>query len=153
MSAAYTKLLNLELDYDLKEPEKEGLESSSFITRNLINQAFQTNYRDGMDDKIARQWRVIRKLLDISVENEKNGYVIFSSSDFDTIYEEIYKCQYNPMMARFAPYLYDELDKVKHRSIEDEEKEQESMETLRKSSESSLMEAGIKKQEKLKAAV
>jgi len=125
-----TKLVNLELDYELSAAEdkdlvpKKGENAGSVanITRNLINQAFTGNYAQGMDDKTAKAWRVIRRVLDHAIDSDegRSRYALFSSSDFDRIYEEVYNCKYNPMMARFVPYFYDELDIVKRRSDEEE---------------------------------
>jgi len=126
-----TKLVNLNLDYELNKVEKEDLKEMTGVTRNLISQAFQINYQQGMDSKVAKSWRQIRKAVDKAIEDDKCGFVIFSMSDFETVYDEVLKCRYNPMMARFAPYLYDELDTVKQRSDEDEEKEQKSMEVIK----------------------
>lgn len=131
-----TKLVNLELNYELSKAEEKDLNPDekgvSNITRNLVNQAFTGNYAQGMEDKISKQWRSIRRVLDYAVEEEKTGFAIFSLSDFDSVYDEVHKCKYNPMMARFEPYLSDELNLVKHRSNEDEEKVQDDMEELKK---------------------
>ncbi len=150
----HTKLLNLELDYDLREAEKEGLKSSSFITRNIINIAFQTNYEQGMSDKVSRLWRIIRKVLDDAVDVTECGYALFSASDFENVEQEVYKCKFSPAMARFVPYLLDELDFVKRRSDADEVKLQNDMDELRKAAEKLAQESSVgTKDRQLKAAV
>ncbi len=121
------KLLRMEIDYESDKDEKNP--NLSGVTRNLIMLAFQTNYSSGMDDKMSRIWRNIRKVLDEACD-EKTGFVLFSSSDFDTVYKEVYDCKYLPMMSRWAPYLYDELDIIKTRSPEDEQKIQAEMTAL-----------------------
>ena len=147
-----TKLINLELDYELNKAEKEGLESIVNITRNLVNRAFSTNYSSGMDDKTSKLWRSIRRVLDGAIDKNV-GFALFSSSDFDVVYSEIYKCKFDPMMARFVPYLYDELDLVKNRSKEDEEKVQDEMEALQRSVKDLSSEAGLgEKNKQLKVA-
>jgi len=131
-----TKLLNLELEYELSEAEIKDLKANevgvSNVTRNLINQAFTGNYAQGMEDKVSQQWRSIRRALDYAIDEEKAGYVIFSSLDFDAVFDEVHKCKFNPMLARFEPYLSDELKIVKQRSNEEEEKIQNDMEALKK---------------------
>ena len=125
-----TKLVNLELNYELSDAEENELKVKelgvSNITRNLINQAFTGNYAQGMDEKTAKQWRSIRRALDHAMEEDEVGFVILASSDFDAVYDEVYKCKYNPMLARYAPYFYDELDIVKRRTSEEEQVTQDS---------------------------
>ncbi len=138
----HTKLLMLKLDYELSDTESKGLAEeggSAVLTRNLINNAYQLNNQT-MGPKVAKQWRSVRKLLQEAVEETKVGFVILSSSDFDSIYDEVYKCKFNPSLARLAPYLYDELDIVKQRSAEDEEKVQEEMMDLKEAVEDSKVE-------------
>lgn len=128
-----TKLLVLELDYELKDAERSddagNITPYAAVTRNLINMAFQQNHQppvaQGMDNRTAKAWRSIRKQLDSAVDDDKKGYLLLAESDFDSIYEEVYKCKYMPAQALISPYLCDELDKVKHRSAADEEKLQE----------------------------
>ena len=127
--SANERLLNLEIDYELSKEEKGDDTTTAKITRNLINVAFHTNYRDGMDDKISRLWRNIRRSLEDAVESQA-GFVLFSVSDSETVYKEVYACKYNPMLSRYAPYLYDELDIIKTRSPEDEAKIQRDMADL-----------------------
>lgn len=123
------QLLKLEIDYELSDEEKGDDSTIAKVTRNLINIAFTTNYREGMDDKISRLWRNIRRSLEDAI-NSNAGFVIFSRSDFETVYKEVYDCKFNPMLSRYAPYLYDELDIVKTRSPEDELKVQEEYKAL-----------------------
>lgn len=123
------RLLKLDIDYE-SDPEEKGIEPNlPGVTSNLINIAFQTNYRDGMDDKTSRVWRNIRKALEDAIDS-KAGFVLFSRSDFDNVYKEVYACKFNPMLSRWAPYLYDELDIIKTRTLEDEIKVQEEMQDL-----------------------
>lgn len=136
------RLLNLEIDYELTKEEEGNDSSTSKITRNLINSAFHTNYRDGMDDKVSRLWRNIRRSLDSAIDS-KTGFALFSVSDSETVYKEVYACKYNPMLSRYAPYLYDELDIVKTRSVEDEEKVQEEHKALHTKSEELRKDAGL----------
>ena len=132
MTQPNTKLVNLELNYELSEAEAKDLKTKelgvSNITRNLINQAFTGNYaQPGVGEKTAKQWRSIRRALDHAIEEDKVNFVIFSLSDFDAVYDEVYKCLFNPMLARYAPYFYDELDIVKRRSNDEETVTQDSM--------------------------
>lgn len=144
----HTKLLMLELDYELTEEEKKGLESTSLLTRNLINNAYQIN-NPNMDSKMSRQWRSVRRLLQDAVEDTKAGFIIFSSGDFDSLYDEVYKCMFPAGLSRTAPYLYDELDIVKNRSIEEEEKIQREMLSLQESVEDSKKEPLSEEEEKV----
>jgi len=146
----HTKLLMLELDYELNDEEKKGLESTSLLTRNLINNAYQLNNQT-MGAKMSRQWRSVRRLLHEAVEDTKVGFVILSSSDFDSVYDEVYKCKYNAGLARLAPYLYDELDIVKNRSIEEEEKVQREMTMLKEVAEDIKKEPLSKEEKKVVA--
>lgn len=143
--SANERLLRLEIDYELTEEEK-GKDDSSVpkVTRNLINIAFTSNYREGMDDKISRLWRNIRKSLDDAIDS-KAGFVLFSVSDSETVYKEVYDCKYSPMLSRYAPYLYDELDVIKTRSPEDEKKIQEEYAALQAKVEEIQRNAGIPK--------
>ncbi len=123
------KLLRLEIDYEAAEEEKGVEPNLAGVTQNLINIAFQTNYQKGMDEKISRVWRNIRKALEEAVDS-KCGFVLFSRSDFDTVYKEVYACLFSPMLSRWAPYLYDELDIIKTRTPEAELKIQKEMQDL-----------------------
>ena len=123
------KLLKLEIDYEAAEEEKGVEPNLAGVTQNQINIEFKTNYRDGMDEKMSRVWRNIRKALEEAIDS-KAGFVLFSRSDFDSVYKEVYACKFNPMLSRWAPYLYDELDIVKTRTPEDEIKIQEEMQDL-----------------------
>lgn len=121
-----TKLVILNLDYELKDTERSdgagNITPYSNVTRNLINIAFQQNHTQGMDAKIARIWRSVRKQLDSAIDDEEKNWIIFAQSDFDSIYDEVYKCKYLPAQSIITPYLCDELDKVKHRGEIDEER-------------------------------
>ncbi len=123
-----TKLLVLELDYELKDSERTDTAGKTIpyaqVSRNLINMAFQINHAQGMDSKTAKTWRSIRKQLESAIDDGKN-YVILSQSDSDAIYDEVYKCKYEPSQSMISPYLCDELDKVKNRSAADEDTLQE----------------------------
>lgn len=142
----HTKLLKLELDYELTEEEKKGLESTSLLTRNIINNAYQLN-NPNMDSDMSKQWRSVRRLLQEAIEDTKAGFIVFSSSDFDSLYDEVYKCKFPAGLARLAPYLYDELDIVKNRSIEEEEKVQKEMTGLKEAVED-LKKTALSEKEK-----
>jgi len=120
-----TKFMVLNLDYELKDEERSDTAGKitpySFVTRNLINIAFQQNYVSGMPDKTALIWRSIRRQLNSAIEDDKKDYMILSESDFNTIYDEVHKCNYLPPQASISPYLTDEVDKVKNRSGADNE--------------------------------
>ena len=126
-----TKLLMLALDYKLQNGARKDaagkINPYTFLTRNLINIAFQQNYAGGMPSNVSKSWRSIRIQLDAAIDDDKRDYVILSESDFDTVYKEVYDCKYIPGDSALAPYFYDELDCVKHRSGEDEEKVQSEM--------------------------
>ena len=126
------RVLVLGLDYDLKDderrqpPENPGEESKELVpyravTRNLINHAFTTNHQKGMDSNTAKQWRGIRRQIEKAVD-DKADYIYISDTDFQRIYDEIYKCSFVPQMAFLAPVLYDELDKIKNRSLDEDER-------------------------------
>jgi len=134
----HTKLLLLEIDYELSETESKDLESTSLLTRNLINNAYQEN-NPRMGEKIAKQWRSVRKMLEEAIE-KKLGYVIFSPADSDSVYEQVYKAEYVAAQARLSPYLLDELDITKHRSPEEEEKVQKEMTALKEAVDDSKKE-------------
>ncbi len=126
----HDKLLMIELDYELTEEENKGLQGGTpILTRNLVNNAYQLNYPT-MDDKMAKQWRSVRRILREAIE-DKQGFIILSSSDFDSLYDEVYKAKFPAGLAQISPYLYDELDIVKRRSIEEEEKVQKEMTRLK----------------------
>ncbi len=124
----FTRLLQIEIDYELKDESRRDTDGKinpySFLTRNLINIAFQQNHAQGMERKTRRVWRTIRKQLEQAIEVEKKDYVILSQSDFDQIYDEVTTCKFVPNNAVHAPYFEDELDKTKARSEADEERVQ-----------------------------
>jgi len=121
------KLLMLELDYELSAEEMKNVKNGTApLTRNLINQAYQTN-NPQMDAKTSRQWRSVRRVLNEVIDDKKMGFALFASSDFDSVYDEVYKARYSGGQAQIAPYLLDELDIVKNRSNEEEEKIQKEM--------------------------
>ena len=115
------KVLNLDLDYELdKQRDEKAAEGAAKvpenpeITRNIIENAYAINH-PSMDAKTARQWRSIVKLMDEVLEDNK-VFLILSDSDFSSIYDEIYKCEFPHQQAFIVPVLLDELDRVKNRS-------------------------------------
>lgn len=139
------KLLVLNLDYEVREGEKatEDPDSTAQLTQNLILLSFTLNYAvDGMDDKTSRVVRNIRRALNNAMD-AKRGYVLFSTSDSETIYKEVYDAKYNPMQSRWVPYLYDELDLIKNRSSDEELKLQEEYAALYEKSEEVRKDAAV----------
>jgi len=129
------KLLMLDLDYEVEEEERTDPETGKInpyynLTRLLINVAFQVNHAQGMDSNTSRAWRAIRNQMRAAIEEDKIFYLLLSQSDFDSIYKEVYDCKYPPPQAALAPYLYDELDKIKNRTSEDEDKVQRELKDL-----------------------
>lgn len=151
--ATFTKLLKLEIDYELKDEsrrDKDGkINPYSFLTRNLINAAFQQNHAQGMERKVRRTWRSIRKQLDQAIDVEKKSYVILPESDFSQLYDEVTKCNYVPSNAVHSPYFEDELDVVKARSEAEEEKVQRVTREFEETMKSKSFEPGDVVKEKI----
>lgn len=115
--------LTISLDYDMADEArrdrdtKEVLDYRTF-TKILIEQAFMLNHREGMDSKTARQFRLISKALEKATDDKLDAVEV-SQTDFQTIYDEVYKARFVPAHAMIAPVLYDELDRLKARSEKD----------------------------------
>jgi len=129
------KLLLLDLDYEVDKEERTDPETGRVnpyynLSRLLINAAFQLNHAQGMDSNTSRAWRAIRTQMRQAIEEDKKFYLLLSQSDFDAIYREVYDCKYPPPQAVLAPYLYDELDKVKNRTKEEEDRAQRDIKEL-----------------------
>ena len=120
------KHFTINLNYGLPEenridPATGILASNGYVTRNLINIAFQTNYEQGMDAETSRQWKSIRDAVDTAI-NTGERYIILSLSDFNCVYSEIYACKFAPAQSMITPILFDELDIVKNRTQAENDK-------------------------------